>query len=116
MPSRLFVRHHGLPPLGGVQVGLGGVQEALFFRPHQPRNQPLPQNPALGITAIRVEAVPDYGLPVAPNIGVDGHRRNRHLGKADVSVAEFGADGNHNIVNRSDLHRRCRSVTQTPWA
>src|SRR3546814_5287135 len=61
MPARLLVRHQDGPDLLRVEIVAGLVHQRLRLRRLQTWQEPLAQQPALGIAAVRIEAVADHG-------------------------------------------------------
>ena len=90
--ARLFVAHHGGPDFVGVQVVAGLIQQGGWFGLEDTGGELFPDQSALAVAAVGVEAVADHGLAVALDVGDHGDEAGGHLGKIDVGVADRGTD------------------------
>src|SRR5690554_6906447 len=92
MPAGLLVRHERTPNGERVEIIPLAVDERLWVGLHQPRDEPLTQDAALGIAPIRHEPVADDRLAITDHIRLDGHYADDHGRKRDVRVTDVRCD------------------------
>jgi len=104
VPPRLLVRHHDIPDAKGVQVAPFRADQFFGVGRHDPGDEPLAEQRALGITAVRIEAVAHHGLPVPDHVRGQDQHRNGHLAEVDVGVADLRGDGYGFFPDVYDAH------------
>ena len=104
MASRLFVLHQRGPDAVGIEVVAFVVQQGLRVGLPQPRREPFADQTALAVTPVGVEAIPDDGPSVANDIGDNGDKRQRHLGKVDVSIGDRRRDRRGHLADIHNPH------------
>ena len=80
------------------------VEHGLRIRGQDPGDQAFAQDPALGVTAVRVEAEADDGLAVTHHIRDYGDHAQRHAREIDERVAHARAQRGAAFENLDDTH------------
>nr|GEU28409.1 hypothetical protein [Tanacetum cinerariifolium] len=102
--ARLFVGEHAVPDLVRIEVGAGVVDQAGGIGFQDARNEPLAHQRALAVAAVGVEAVADYRLAVADDVGHHGDQAQCHFAEIDVGVADGGTDRYGFFADLNDFH------------
>ena len=119
MAAGLLVAQEHVPNRERIQVVVLPVDEPGGIGLHQPGDEALAQEAALGVAAVGVEAIAN-DRPAAPDhVGDHGHDRAVHLREVDIGVADLGADRDGLLADLDDLHgfpprlgRACRTAVQ----
>ena len=102
----LLVTHRGVPDPGGIEHAGVRVAERIGGCGQDPWEQPLAEDPALGVAPVGVEPVPDHRIAVSGLVGHQGRDADGHSGEVDGGVAHAGADGNGDLPGIDDPHGR----------
>src|SRR5712692_4522091 len=113
VPARLLVAHRAVPDAPRVEVLGGLVHERARIRLQHARNEALPQERALAVAAVGVEAVADHRPAVAHRVRHHRDRREGHLAEVDHRVPDRRSDRERLLADGDDLHRTA-SATALP--
>ena len=104
VPARLLVLHQRRPDAVGIEIVARVVEQRFRLGLEQPRREPLADQPALAVAAVRVEAVADDRLAVALDVGDQRHMRQRHLREVDVRIGDRRGDRHRLLADVDDAH------------
>jgi hypothetical protein len=86
------------------------VDEAVFAlvvlrsRCHEPRDEPLAQEPLRRVAAVRVEAEAHHRAPVHHHVRDNGEDARRHGGEVDIGIGDVGLDRGNDVPDGDDAH------------